>query len=206
MGNQNFNYEIIVVDDGSRDDTYSVAKKSGVKVIRHIVNYGVGSATATGLTYAKQNDFSIAATIDADGQHSPKDLLKGLEQMNKKPVDLLIGSRMTNSAGMSKIKRFGNNALSIYTSMLYGVRVTDSQSGLRIFSDKALQSLSWQSNGFEFCSEMLWRARQQGLAIDEYPIEAIYTTYSIAKGQNNWNGLHIVKSLAQRRAKEFFGE
>jgi glycosyltransferase involved in cell wall biosynthesis len=206
IDNQGFKYEIIVVDDGSKDDTHIIAKKAGAKTIRHIINTGVGGATATGLDYVRQNGFLLAATMDADGQHAPADLLNGIKLIQEQPIDLLIGSRMINGVGMSKIKRVGNKGLSIFTYTLYGVKVTDSQSGLRIFSSKALNNIKWNSSGFEFCSEMLWHAKQQGLNIGEYPIRAIYTDYSISKGQNNWNGLHIVKSLAQRRLREFIGE
>jgi hypothetical protein len=89
---------------------------------------------------------------------------------------------------------------------MFGVKVTDSQSGLRVFSRKALELLRWRTSGYEFCSEMLWRAKQQGLAIDEYPIRAIYTEYSKGKGQNNWNGLNIVTTLARRRLLELLHE
>jgi hypothetical protein len=77
---------------------------------------------------------------------------------------------------------------------------------LRIFSKKALDRLKWKTSGYEFCSEMLWRAKQQGLSIKEYPIRAIYTEYSQSKGQDNWNAVNIIKSLLKRRLMELFGE
>jgi glycosyltransferase involved in cell wall biosynthesis len=206
LKNQKIVASIIVVDDGSQDTTADIAKKAGVHVISHILNSGSGSATATGLSYAQQEGFMIAGTLDADGQHKAKDIIKGLRIMQAGGVDLLIGSRLINSKGMSRTKVLGNRGLSAITWMLFGVSVTDSQSGLRIFSKQALDNLRWKTNEFEFCSEMLWRARQQNLVIDEYPIEAIYTDYSISKGQNNWNAFNIVKTLLQRRFMELFGE
>ena len=175
----------VVVDDGSKDRTAMVAEGAGAKVIRHILNTGSGGATATGLSYAQQNNFDIAATIDADGQHASSDLIKGIELMAGSDIDLLIGSRLMDAKGMSKVKALGNRGLSFVTYLLFGITVTDSQSGLRIFSKNALDRLKWKTSGYEFCSEMLWRARQQGLTIKEYPIRAIYTDYSMAKGQNN---------------------
>lgn len=201
-----FSFEIIVVDDGSKDDTEQKAQEAGAHVIRHILNSGSGGATATGLSYAQQKGFDIAATMDADGQHDPKDLISGIELMLEDRGDLLIGSRLIDANGMSKVKILGNKGLSLITYILFGIGVTDSQSGLRIFSKLALDKLRWKTSGYEFCSEMLWRARQQNLTIDEFPIKAIYTEYSRSKGQNNWNAVNIIKSLLQRRLMELFGE
>jgi len=106
---------------------------------------------------------------------------------------------------MSKVKILGNKGLSLATYALFGVNSTDSQSGLRVYSRKALEQLKWKTSGYEFCSEMLWRAKQLNLRINEYPIRAIYTEYSKAKGQNNWNAVNIIKSLVKRRIMEIFG-
>jgi glycosyltransferase involved in cell wall biosynthesis len=202
----NYEFQIIVIDDGSKDDTAKQAEVAGAFVIKHILNMGSGSATATGLSYAYQKDFDIATTSDADGQHAPEDVLKGVEILANGKTDLLIGSRLINNQGMSQIKVLGNKGLSFATYLLFGVSVTDSQSGLRVFSKQALRSLRWKTSGYEYCSEMLWRAKQLKLRIDEYPIKAIYTNYSVTKGQNNWNAYNIFKSLLRHRLLEFFNE
>ena len=195
--------DILVVDDKSTDTTAFEAKKAGAKVISHILNTGAGGATLTGLSYAKQNNYDIVATMDADGQHLPKDVLNGIKQINEEQnADLLIGSRLINSAGMSKTKILGNKGLSTITQMLFGINVTDSQSGLRIYSKNALNNLGWKSSGYEFCSEMIWRAKQANMKVAEYPIEAVYTDYSRSKGQNNWNAINIVKQLVKQRLTE----
>lgn len=196
---------ILVVNDSSKDKTGDIAKKNGAIVVNHILNSGAGGATATGLSYAEQNGFDIAATMDADGQHSANDVVRGVDEIIKRGDDLLIGSRLINKKGMSKAKIIGNKGLSIITYMLFGINSTDSQSGLRVFSRRALESLRWKTSGYEFCSEMLWRAKQQNLRISEYPIKTIYTDYSRSKGQNNWNGINIVKSLLKRRIAELLG-
>jgi glycosyltransferase involved in cell wall biosynthesis len=203
FGKSPHSISIVVVDDGSKDNTSSEAKKGGAKVIKHILNSGAGGATATGLRYAEKNDFDIAATMDADGQHAPEDILKGIDYIVNTKADLVIGSRLIDSSGMSRVKVLGNWGLSFITYLLFGINSTDSQSGLRLFSRKALENLHWETNGYEFCSEMLWRAKQQKLVIDEYPIKAIYTDYSKGKGQNNWNAINIIKSLFKRRLSEF---
>lgn len=200
----NYEYTVVVVNDGSKDNTSKQARLGGATVIDHILNTGAGGATATGLSYANQNNFDFAVTMDADGQHLASDVIKGISVAKNSNVDLLIGSRLIDTAGMSKVKVLGNKGLSVITKILFGVDVTDSQSGLRVYSKKALESLRWKTSGYEFCSEMLWRAKQLKLEIKEYPIKAIYTEYSKAKGQNNWNAINIVKSLVKRRIVEVF--
>lgn len=201
---KHYTYEIVIINDGSRDATAQEASKTSATVINHILNSGAGGATLTGLSYARQNNFDIAITMDADGQHAPEDVLEGIKQLSKLNADLLIGSRLINNKGMSKTKVIGNTGLSVVTKLLFGVYVTDSQSGLRAYSRRAIDELDWKSTGYEFCSEMIWRAEQSDLSIAEYPIQAIYTDYSRSKGQNNWNGINIVKRLLKQRLVELF--
>ncbi|OGL23985.1 hypothetical protein A2791_03740 [Candidatus Saccharibacteria bacterium RIFCSPHIGHO2_01_FULL_46_30] len=198
----NLKATVVVVNDNSSDSTSSVARKAGAMVIDHILNSGAGGATATGLSYAEQNGYDTAVTMDADGQHDPSDVVEGVKRLLASKTDLLIGSRLINIDGMSKVKVLGNKGLSFITYLLFGINSTDSQSGLRVYSKRALKKLRWKTSGYEFCSEMLWRAKQQGMSIDEYPIKAIYTDYSINKGQNNWNAVNIIKSLLRRRIAE----
>lgn len=197
--------DIVVVNDGSKDNTSSEATKAGAIVIDHILNSGAGGATSTGIRYAEKYSYDIAATMDADGQHAPKDVEKGIKAIKTQGADLLIGSRLINSEGMSGVKVLGNKGLSFITFVLFGINSTDSQSGLRIYSRHAIENLRWRTTSYEFCSEMLWRAKQQRMRVGEYPIQAIYTDYSKGKGQNNWNAINIVKSLFKRRIMELFG-
>lgn len=197
-----YEYEIVVVNDKSTDDT--ARKAQGATVINHILNQGAGSATSTGLRYAALQKATWVITMDGDGQHKASDAVACLEQAIKLNADLLIGSRLINKQGMSKVKVLGNKGLTLITYLLFGINVTDSQSGLRVFSQRAIDTLEWKSTGYDFCSEMLWRAKKAKLRIAEYPIQAIYTEYSKAKGQNNWNAINIVKSLIRRRIVEMF--
>lgn len=199
-----YKIDIVVVNDGSKDTTSLEAHKGGALVIDHVINSGAGSATATGLSYAMQSGYAAAATMDADGQHAPEDVIKGFKKLLKDGDDLLIGSRLIDNSGMSRVKVIGNWGLSFVTYLIFGIKSTDSQSGLRVYSRKALEELRWTTSGYEFCSEMLWRAHQLKLRIAEFPIQAIYTDYSKGKGQSNWNAINIIKALVKRRLVEMF--
>jgi glycosyltransferase involved in cell wall biosynthesis len=198
--------EIVVVNDGSRDQTAARARKAGAHVISHVLNVGSGAATATGLAWARRHGFTVAVTIDGDGQHDPSDALRGVDILLDRKPDLLIGSRSIKKEHMSPLKVIGNKGLSLITFLLFGINVSDSQSGLRVFSERALRELHWDANGYEFCSEMLWRAKQIGYTIEEFPIKTLYSDYSRSKGQNNWNGFNIVKLLVRRRLTEILSE
>ncbi len=193
--------EIIVVNDGSNDNTKYIAEKN-TTTITHMVNMGSGAATRTGLVYAKRNNFDYAVTVDADGQHLPKDLVTVIRELSSGKYDLVIGSRLIDPKGMPAHRVFGNKLLNAFTRLLLGVRVTDSQSGLKGFSKEAIEKIEIHSNGFEFCSEIVWRAKQEKLSIAEVPISAVYTEYSKQKGQSNVNALRIIKSLLIQKIKE----
>ena len=149
-------FTILVVDDGSTDQTHQIAQDSSATVVRHILNTGAGGATATGIRYAHKHGFDVAVTMDADGQHHTTDVFNGVKLLVSKEVDLLIGSRLIDYEGMSKVKVLGNKGLSLITQMLFGIKSSDSQSGLRVFSKNSLEKLRWKTTGYEFCSEMLF--------------------------------------------------
>jgi glycosyltransferase involved in cell wall biosynthesis len=163
---------------------------------------GAGGATATGLAYAQQQGYEYVVTIDADGQHTSEDCLKVLAKLQENKADMVIGSRLINSAGMPWYRIIGNKGLSLLTYVMFGLYVTDSQSGLRGLNYKALHQILIRSQGMEFCSEMIWRAKQKNLRVLEIPIQAVYTTYSLAKGQRNWNAINIVRNLIKRKLLE----
>lgn len=199
-------FTVLVIDDNSTDNTVIEAEKGGAKVIHHLINSGAGGATSTGIHYALKHNFDIAVTLDADNQHDPADAVRGVQELIKHNYDLLIGTRLIDNNGMSQTKVIGNQGLSFLTYLLYGVKSTDSQSGLRVFSKRSIKELRWKSTRYEFCSEMLWRAKQRKLRIGEYPIRAIYTDYSISKGQSNWNGINLVKNMIKNRLMESLNE
>lgn len=201
------NSTIVVVNDGSKDDTAKiVSRHKDVVLISHLLNSGAGAATRTALRYARTNGFEFAISCDADGQHASEDVISVAKELSKEKFDMIIGSRLFAEEGMIWYRKLGNLGLSLFTFLLFGSTVKDSQSGLRGYGKKALQNITWHSNNFTFNSELMWRARQLKLTIKEIPIKAIYTDYSLAKGQSNWNAIPIFRQLLKRRLMEFLGE
>lgn len=192
-------YHLVVVNDGSQDDTGKLAEHYADVVLHHPINFGSGAATETGLEFARRNGFDGVVTMDADGQHEISDVARVGRELEQRSADLVIGSRLVNTAGMPWYRILGNRLLNLVTYVVLGVHVTDSQSGLKGFSKKALHAIRIQSASFEFCSEIVWRAHRAGLAVKEIPIKAIYTDYSLAKGQRNVDALKLTKNLVKRK-------
>jgi len=181
----------IVVDDGSSDATYSHAKNKASYALRHSVNLGVGAATITGIEMAKKIGCDIVATMDADGQHNPLDLPKLINPILENKADVVIGSRMFNVKGMPPIKVLGNWIMNFVTLIVFRRWVTDSQSGMKALSGKALKKMKLHSIGYEICSEIIGDAKEKKLKLIEVPIETIYSEYSKVKGQNILNAVNI---------------
>ncbi|MCH7952019.1 glycosyltransferase family 2 protein [Patescibacteria group bacterium] len=195
-------FEIVVVDDGSTDETYQEAKKANVTILRHPINRGLGGALGTGLYYAKQKRAKLVVTFDADGQHDPKDIAKVISPILKREADVVIGSRMMKGAKKIPWDRrviiWGSN---LVTRLLFGVSTTDSQSGFRAFSRKAIQNIRIKTQEMEVSSEIFSEVRRLDLRVAEAPISVIYTPYSRKKGQSNLNAAAVLARLLLRLAR-----
>jgi len=183
--------ETILVNDGSQDDTLKQAKKANVQTVSHAINRGLGAAIKTGLELAKKKSADIAITFDGDGQHDPADIAKIVEPIIKKKADLVIGSRFKKLQNVPIDRLILNWFANLATLMMFGVISTDSQSGLRAFSKKALNLIDFKGERMDFSSEILLEAKKHNLIIAEVPIKAIYTPYSRTKGQKNLNSLAV---------------
>jgi len=190
---------VIVVDDGSLDNTGTAAADSGAVVVSHMINRGVGAATQTGLSAARMMGADIAVTMDADGQHLAGDIKPLLEILERDRADIVLGSRFLNSKNRIPLLRRGFNLVAnLITFMLSGIYISDSQSGMKVFSGEALARINITSNGYEFCSEIIREARYFRLRISEVPISVNYSDYTLSKGQNFASGITTVFKLMLR--------
>ncbi len=187
--------EILVVNDGSSDRTVEIARSKGAVVIQHIINRGLGGALGTGIEAALRRGADILVTCDADGQHSPDDIRKVVEPIRRGQADVVIGSRMLETGGMPWTRRMANRLANLVTLVLFGIRTTDSQSGLRAFSRSAAKQIRIRTNTYEVSSEICGEIGRHRLRFIEVPIQAIYTDYSLSKGQGFTVGLKTLFRL-----------
>lgn len=185
----------VIIDDGSIDQTYTLAKKHLKHVLRHIVNLGVGAATTSGFEVAKKLNADIVVTLDADGQHNPSNIKKVIEPILKKQADIVVGTRMLNTKDMPTLKVVGNWIMNLITASVFQVWTTDSQSGMKALSKRALDKIKLHSLGYEVCSEIIGEVKRNKLRLKEVTIDTIYSDYSKSRGQSWFNAVNILTRI-----------
>jgi len=167
---------VLVVDDGSADDTAIIAKAAGAHVISHKNNYGKSAAIRNGFRYALEKGFDYVVTIDGDGQHNPDEIPVVLGSLMNNGHDIIIGYRSGSSTEMPGWRKIGKNVLDYTTSFGNGGYVTDSQNGFRAFNKKAVKALAPELNGDAFSveSEQLIKAHDLGLEVAHANVSCKY--------------------------------
>ena len=174
---------IIVVDDGSPDHTYDeVMKCPQVLITRHLLNRGKGAAVRTGMEIAKQYGAQAVVTFDADGQHDPEDIEPLLQKLSE-GYDIVLGVRAFDPAKMPRSKIIANNIGNFVTWILFGIKTSDSQSGLRVFSRKAIDLIETKADRYSHETEVLKEIKRHRLSYTEVPIQTIYTRHSETKAE-----------------------
>ena len=166
---------VVVVDDGSPDNTAAEAEKAGAKVIRHAENLGKGAALKKGLEFAVSMEAAFFLFLDGDGQHDPSEIPAFIESINSSHADLVVGNRMRNLESMPLIRRWTNQFMSWQIGRICKIPVPDSQCGFRLARKELLPVLMAPSNRFEFESESIILAARQGFRLGFVPIRTIYT-------------------------------
>jgi glycosyltransferase involved in cell wall biosynthesis len=165
---------VIVIDDGSTDRTEEVSKRAGAEVVRHSVNLGKGAALLSGLRAAKDRGFTHAVTLDSDGQHDPADIPKLLEASRAVPEGLVIGARDFNVPNVPGGSKFGRKFSNFWVWVETGTRLSDTQSGFRVYPVAETLMLPLKPSRFELEVEVIVRARWAGLPVGEAPIGVFY--------------------------------
>ena len=181
---------IVVVDDGSKDNTGKQAQEEHVTVLRHIINLGKGAAVKTGCDYALAQGAKIFVLVDADGQHEPKEIPHFLESLEGK--DIVFGYRRMRK-NMPFILKFGNKCIGLVTRFLYKMDLHDTQCGYRALTAKAYRKVRWRSADYSMESEIVANVGKHHLAYAEIPIATIYSDRY--KGTTILDGIKIVLNM-----------
>ena len=189
---------ILVIDDGSTDDSASKAKKSGAQVIRHALNVGQGLAISTGFKWVQgQNKFKNIVTFDGDGQHIAHDALRLVEELENSSLDIVFGSRFLGyeKSNTPAMKRIILKIVTKITNILTGIKLSDAHNGLRALTVEASKVVELTQTGMAHASQMISLTRQANLKYHEIPVNVLYTSYSTKKGQSILNSVNIVADL-----------
>jgi glycosyltransferase involved in cell wall biosynthesis len=189
--------KVLVVDDGSKDDTALIAESLGAVVLRHEKNLGKGAAIRDCFEWAKRDGADILVTLDGDGQHDPSRIPELVEALQSTGADVAIGGRVARPPEMPRYRWLGERALDLGTQVKVGERVVDAQSGFRAYSRRAIENLVAAEYGMGVDSELIMRAQGSGMRILEVPIGANYAGLETSSGNPVMHGLDVVFSLVK---------
>lgn len=166
--------DILVIDDGSKDRTAELAKASGAHVLINNENEGKGATLKRGFNYATNHKYDAVITMDADGQHDPRDLKPLIDEAKRRKSNLVVGNRMSFYKNMPLIRILTNKFMSLVISLMCQQDVPDTQCGYRFISTDILKKIDLFTSNFEIESEVLVQAAKKGYRIDSFPIKTIY--------------------------------
>jgi len=166
--------EVLVVDDGSTDGGCEALVDLDVRIIRHKKNEGKGAAILTGVAEAKRLGMTHIITLDADGQHDPRDIINFIPVIRKNPMSIVIGRRNFNTLNVPKISKFGRSFSNFWLRVQTGQKVSDVQSGFRAYPVSVLEKLSLNEKRYSFEVEVLVKAAWAGIELKEVDISVYY--------------------------------
>ena len=194
---------IVVVDDGSKDNGYDVVKKNtDVIVTKHIINRGQGAALQTAMEIAIEKGAKYIVHFDSDGQHDVKDIDHMLNTLIEGKYDIVLGSRFLQKNDIPLKKRILLKGGIIFTYILSQIWLTDVHNGLRVMTAETAKKLNIQHDRMEHASEILDKIKVLNLKYTEVPVTIHYTKYSMSKGQSISNSINIAFKLISSKLKE----
>ena len=197
---QQYADKVIVVNDGSSDNTEEIAKLAGVECLSLEQNSGKAHAMMLGFERARELNYTVTVMIDGDGQHNPADIPKLVKPVLNGEADLVVGSRFLESTGVEEIpayRKVGQKILNQATNVSSGFKCSDSQSGYRALSQKALMNMNFVSSGYGIESDMLSHFAELGLTITEAPISVTYEVPHKHKMNPIKHGFSVLSGLIQ---------
>lgn len=174
QGARRFLEDVVVVDDGSQDQTAAVAERAGARVIRHRANEGKGVAVRTGLSFVLGQDFTHVLFIDADLQHNPSDIGLLIEKARDGVGDFVLAERVFNKESMPRSRYYANTIGSRVMSKLTGTPIGDSQSGFRLIRSDLLRPLTLTARRYEIEAEILVKLVRRGAKIERVAVASTY--------------------------------
>jgi glycosyltransferase involved in cell wall biosynthesis len=191
---------VLVIDDGSTDETGSIASAAGALVVTHPINLGQGAALQTGIEFALENGADYIVTFDADGQHRASDIDSLLAALLENKADFALGSRFLGaSVAMPFSRRLLLKAATWFTCVTTDLRVTDTHNGLRAMTRHGASRIALRQNRMAHASELLHQIRRNGLRHVEVPVTVEYSLYSLTKGQRLVDSVKILVDLSAQR-------
>ncbi len=166
---------VLVVDDGSIDETSTRARAAGAEVIVHPLNRGKGDSIKSGLNrWQKEADVDYMIVLDADGQHLPEEIARFIAAAERTRAKMLIGTRMNDVSTMPLLRRLVNRFMSGQISRLCGQAIPDTQCGFRMIHRDVVPDLLGGADRFDYETEMLIIASRKGIKIEAVPITTVY--------------------------------
>ncbi len=191
---------IVVVDDGSADDTAAIARKGNAHVLQHVINRGQGAALRTGIDYALLHHADIIVTFDADGQHDPNEIKDMIEPIINGECQVTLGSRfLGKSPNIPWIKKIMLKGGILFTYLVSGIKLTDAHNGFRALSRSAAQMIEIRQDRMEHASEIVEEIHKKQISYKEVPVTIRYTRYSIQHGQSPFASFKIAFNLLVRK-------
>ena len=166
---------VLVVDDGSNDQTAARAREAGAEVIVHPQNRGKGEAIKTGLRHWLDRQFTYVVILDADGQHLPEEIDRFVNAASTLDAQLFVGTRMNDLSGMPLLRRIVNRYMSKRISRTCGQKIPDTQCGFRMLHRQLVPDVLGGANRFDYETEMLIFASRKGYRIESVPISTVYS-------------------------------